>query len=240
MAPHRQGEGARRPLRGLVFCLFGSAFSPIARAAAASTEDDPSKSDKSSPERERDRYERDLDQYLAAAHRASGADANVAIEKLAKTRTAHWPARIMCTERRSEEKQREKDREKQGHDDKEIVNLWVPSEGEPACHNKPYCSAHSDLDYDGMNTRLSAGCCNCGVCCCCSDEWRNSGRETSRLMRSNIAASELTAPSAVGFWNHSLQHRFWNHSLQQIYDVKVSVAAEHFDAEGAKGARTRT
>jgi hypothetical protein len=61
----------------------------------------------------------------------------------------------MCTERRSEKKQREKNREKQGHDDKEIVNFWVPSEGEPACHHKPYCSAHSDLDYGGMNTRLS-------------------------------------------------------------------------------------
>jgi hypothetical protein len=70
---------------------------------------------------------------------------------------AHWPAGIMHTEGRGEKKQREKDREQQGDDDKEIVNLRVPSEGEPACHNKPHCGAHSDLDYEGMNTDLS-GC----------------------------------------------------------------------------------
>ena len=67
----------------------------------------------------------------------------------------HWPAGIVHTEGRGEEKQREKDRKEQGDDDKEIVNLRVPSEGEPACHNKPHCGAHLRGD-EYQSQRLSA------------------------------------------------------------------------------------
>ena len=78
-----------------------------------SAEDHPSKTDKGRAESERDGYERDLDQHIAAAHRAS-ADTNIALEKLVKTRVAHWPPRIVGTEGCGEEKQREKKSQKTG------------------------------------------------------------------------------------------------------------------------------
>ena len=90
----------------------------------------------------------------------------------------------MHTEGRREEKERKEDCEEENDDDEEVVNLRVPSKGEPTRRNKPYSGAYSDLDYDGMNANLSG----CLLRLLRFFSAGNSGRETCPV-RSDIAAS---------------------------------------------------